>query len=138
MATTTLTVRDENLSPGGEDHVFELEFPTESITVRELIRERVYQEVDDYNCAIRSKTPPARYQGLVQPTEVEERLNPDRPSHKKEVNWKKQFDLAIQAYEQRQILVLVGNRQTESLDEVIRISHGTEVTFLRLVMLVGG
>jgi len=32
----------------------------------------------------------------------------------------------------------VGDRQAASLDEVIEIAPGTEVTFLRLVMLVGG
>ena len=40
-----LAVRDEIMAPRGGDNLIELEFQTESITVRELIRERVYQEV---------------------------------------------------------------------------------------------
>lgn len=135
---TTLTIRDESMSPGGADHVFELEFPTESITVRELIRERVYQEVDDYNRQIRTAAPPKRYLGLVMPTEAEQTLNDAMPRKSREVNWKRQFDLAIEAYQKHQILVLVGDRQTASLDETIQIAPGMEVTFLRLVMLVGG
>ena len=48
--TTTLTVRDETTA--GESHdAITLEFLTEHITVRELIRERVFQEVKDYKRA---------------------------------------------------------------------------------------
>ena len=46
--SVTLTVRDETTS-GDVYHELPLEFPTERITVRELIRERVYQEVQDFN-----------------------------------------------------------------------------------------
>jgi hypothetical protein len=136
--TATLTIRDEVLTPGGEDRIFELEFPTESITVRELIRERVYQEVGDHNRKIRAAVPPKRYHGIVRPTDVESRLNGEPTVKKKEVDWKQQFDLATDAYQRQRILVLVGDRQTESLDETIEIGHDTEVTFIRLVLLVGG
>ena len=46
--SATLTIRDETAA-GEPVHEFPLEFPSERITVRELIRERVYQEVTDYN-----------------------------------------------------------------------------------------
>ena len=135
---TTLTVRDEITTPGGEDHVFELEFPTESITVRELIRERVYQEVKDYNRSARS-TMDGPYRGLVQPIDAERKLNPGRRAKpRKEADWKKQLDIAIEAFKRCRFVVLVGGRQAESLDETITIERGTEVTFLRLVPLVGG
>ncbi len=59
----TLTVRDETTS-GGIDHEMPLEFPTERITVRELIRERVYPEMQDFN-----RKPHERvFRGLVQLT----------------------------------------------------------------------
>ena len=45
---TTLTIRDEELA-GTTIHEFSLDFLTEHITVRELIRSRVYQEVQDHN-----------------------------------------------------------------------------------------
>ncbi len=134
----TLTVRDESTTPGFEGHTFELEFPTESITVREIIRERVYQEVDDYNRAMQNKATPSRYRGLVSPTELEEHLNGERPATSRKADWKKQFALACEAYERNGILVLVGDRQTTALDETITIARGIDVTFLRLVMLVGG
>jgi hypothetical protein len=46
--TVTLRIRDETTSGDVYDER-SLEFPTERITVRELIRERVYQEVQDFN-----------------------------------------------------------------------------------------
>lgn len=136
---SVLTIKDEHLSTGDAEHTFELEFPTESITVRELIRERVYQEVDDLNRRAREVGDSAkRYQGLIVPREMERSLNADRRPGAREVDWKQQFEVAQDGFERRRFLVLVGDRQAESLDETIEIGRGTEVTFVRLVMLVGG
>ncbi|MBX3324086.1 MAG: hypothetical protein KF757_13985 [Phycisphaeraceae bacterium] len=131
--SATLTIIDQDLT-GTVDRRFELTFPTESITVRELIRERVYQEVDDYNRSQRD----GFFEGLVQPSEAETERNGFRIKRGREIQWKPQYEHAIDAYERNRILVLVNDRQTESLDETVEIGHGTEVTFLRLVMLVGG
>lgn len=132
MAAATLTVRDESLA-GTVDRSFELEFPTERITVRELIRERVYQEVQDYN---REKA--GAFRGLVQPTDAEVALNGYRLKPGREINWKTQYEKACEAFEAGRVLVLVGDRQATSLEETIEIGRGTEVSFLRLVPLVGG
>lgn len=63
--TATLTIRDQSLRPGSADHVFELEFPTESVTIRELIRERVYQEAEDYNRTARATASPEPLCGTI-------------------------------------------------------------------------
>jgi len=132
-----LAVRDETTS-GKVSRRFTLEFPTERVTVRELIRERVYQEVDDYNRRQREGEGGGNFQGLVQPTDAEVALNGFKVKKGREIDWKKQFEKACEAYERNQVLVLAGEKQTAELEEVIEISRGTEVTFLRLVMLVGG
>jgi hypothetical protein len=131
--TATLTIIDQDLT-GAIARSFELSFPLEQVTVRELIRERVYQEVDDYNRSQRD----GFFEGLVQPSEAETERNGFRIKRGREIQWKPQYENAIDAYERNRILVLVNDRQTESLDEAVEIGHGTEVTFLRLVMLVGG
>lgn len=128
----TLTVLDESTT-GAINSRRTLEFPTESITVRELIRERVYQEVQDYN---RQKL--GSFQGLIQPTDAEVALNGYKLKPGREINWKAQFEKACEAYAAHRILVLTGDRQTESLEETITIGRDTEVTFLRLMPLVGG
>jgi hypothetical protein len=127
-----LTVLDETVA-GATTNRIELSFPTERITVRELIRERVYQEVQDYNLEKRGA-----FRGLVQPSDSEAHLNGYTLRPGREIDWKPQFDRACEAFERKQVLVLVGNRQAATLDETIEIARGTEVSFLKLVPLVGG
>ena len=130
--TGTLTIRDETL--GGESlRAWSLEVMTERLTVRELIRSRVYQEVQDYNV----QQGPI-YHGLVQPEEAEKALNGWKLKKPRQLDWKRQFDRAIEAFESNQILILVNGRQAEALDEEIVIEPQTTVTFFRLTPLVGG
>jgi hypothetical protein len=70
--SATLMIRDETAT-GVPVHEFPLEFQSERITVRELIRERVYQEVSEYN--FRSRREDGVFRGLVQPTDAERTLN---------------------------------------------------------------
>jgi hypothetical protein len=128
----TLTVRDEALA-GGTTHELALDFLTERITVRELIRGRVYQEVQDYN---RRQAGP--FQGLVQPEEAERTLNGPRLGPPRPIDWKRQFERASAAFEAGQVLILIDDRQAEALDEEFTIRPDTTVTFLRLALLVGG
>lgn len=134
MPTThTLTVCDES-TLGDSTVARTLEFPTETITVRELIRERVYQEVQDYQRGI-----DVRFKGLVEPTSEEVALNGPRAARpRRDVDWKAQFDIACAAYERQQILIIANDRQTTSLDETITLTRGSEVSFLKLTPLVGG
>jgi hypothetical protein len=130
--STTLTVRDQTTS-GGTLHEFAVEVLTERITVRELIRSRVYQEVQDFNLH-----QPEVFRGLVQPTDAESLLNGCKPRKARTIDWKKQYEKAIEAFESNGILILVGDEQVESLEEEIVIEPDTRVSFLRLTMLVGG
>jgi hypothetical protein len=129
---TTVKVRDESTA-GGSLHEFALEILTERITVRELIRSRVYQEVQDYNLK-----QPEVFRGLVQPTDAEATLNGFKLKKRRPIDWKKQFDKAIEAFESNRIVILVDDKQVDSLDQEIEVKPGTEVSFLRLTMLVGG
>jgi hypothetical protein len=128
----TLTVRDESTS-GKTLNEFVLDFLTERVTVRELIRSRVYQEVQDYN-----RRQPERFQGLVQPTDAEATLNGFKLKKPRQIDWKAQFDKAVEAFEANRVLILVNERQVESLEEEIVVEAGTSVSFLKLTMLVGG
>lgn len=130
---TTLTVRDEEMT-GKTVAEFSLEFLTERITIRELIRSRVYQEVKDHN----AKQNQGEFKGLIQPTDAERTLNGFRLKKPRQINWKEQFEKAIEAFEKSQMLILVNDRQAESLEEEIEIATDTSVSFLRLTLLVGG
>ncbi|MFI9153957.1 hypothetical protein [Streptomyces sp. NPDC053367] len=86
-----------------------LEIAEEKLTVRELIRRRVAQEDAEHG----ARTPRG--------------TDPDRRTA-----------LAWESFGRNGFLILVGDRQVTGLDEEIELAHDTEVTFLRLVPLVGG
>ncbi len=131
---TSLTIRDVNtLNLDSDGSVFVLDFLTERITVRELIRSRVYQEVKDYNTS-----QPEYFRGLVQPTDTEKTLNGYKFRQLRQIDWEKQFEKAIAAFEGNSFVILVDDEQVTELEEEIVVAPGTSVTFLKLIPLVGG
>jgi len=130
--STMLTIRDETATGQSVGETV-IEFLTETITVRELIRGRVYQEVQDYN-----RKQPEHFRGLVQPTDAEQTLNGYRMKERRQIDWKKQFEKACDAFERNGFFILVGNKQVETLEEPILISPTQTVAFVKLTPLVGG
>ena len=132
--STTLTIRDETtFSLGSDDERFTLDVPTERITVRGLIRARVYAEVRDYNLR-----QPEYFRGLVQPTGAERTLNGFKVRQGRRLDPEKQFEKAIESFHRNGFLILVNDRQVEELDDEIEVRPDTTVAFLKLVPLVGG
>jgi hypothetical protein len=133
--STTLKIRDETTVGIGadEDRDFTLDVMEGRITVRELIRTRVANEVRDYNLS-----QPEYFRGLVQPTDAERSLNGFRMGKRRRIDPEKQFELAIKAFYANGFIVLVNDRQVDELEEEIEIGPDTTVTFLKLVPLVGG
>lgn len=129
---TTLTIHDETAS-GQKTNTFTLACLTERMTVRELIRARIYQEVQDYN-----QKEPEYFRGLVEPTQAERVLNGYKLKAKRKIDWQEQFQRALDAFERNGFFVLVGNKQAESLEEEFEVKVDTEVAFVKLVPLVGG
>ncbi len=127
-----VTVRDETF-PGGQADELTLEFLTERVTVRELIRSRVYQEVTEYNAAAAGL-----FRGLVQPTDAERTVDGFRLKPRRKIDWEEQYRRALRGFEANGFLILVDDRQVTDLDAEIELRHDTEVSFLRLVPLVGG
>ena len=128
----TLTIHDETTS-GRRTNTFTLDCLTENLTVRELIRARIYQEVQDYNLK-----EPEYFRGLVEPTNAERVLNGFKLKAKRKINWEEQYQRALEAFERNGFFVLVGDRQAESLDQQFEVKVDTEVSFVKLVPLVGG
>ena len=127
-----LKVLDETTT-GVKEVAVELDFEVQRITVRELLEKRVYQEVADFN-----RTPSRRLKGLVEPAEKEKRLNEPATKKPKPVDWKKQYEKALKAFEKNQFLVLVNKKQVTDPDEEFDIDENTEVSFLKIVPLAGG
>jgi hypothetical protein len=128
----TLTIHDETAS-GQKTHSFTLDCLTERMTVRELIRARIYQEVQDYNLK-----EPEYFRGLVEPSLAERTLNGYRLRQRRKIDWQDQYEKALLAFERNGFFVLVGERQAASLDEEFDVKVDTQVSFVKLVQLVGG
>ena len=128
-----MIIVDETIG-GNRRQTFTIESLDEKLTVRENIRARIWQEVQEYNALQRA----VAFEGLVQPTETETRLNGPQSKTFNPIDWQKQFETAIRSFETNGFFILIGDRQAESLDEVFRIGAETEVCFVKFVPLVGG
>lgn len=118
---------------GSDRPVFVLDVLTERMTVQELIRRRVYQEVKDYNA---DQT--EMFQGLVQPTDAEQALNGYRMKKPRQIDWEEQYNRAIAAFNSNGFILLINDEQAESLEQEIELKPETSATFLKLTPLVGG
>jgi hypothetical protein len=128
----TLTIHDKTAGGKSVGQTV-VEFLTENITVRELIRSRVYQEVDDFN-----RRKPETFKGLVQPDDTEQTLNGYRLRQPRQIDWNIQFKKACDAFERNGFFVLIDDQQAMSLDQQVVLRPETNVSFVRLMQLVGG
>ena len=131
---TKLLIRDETTaSLGKTEHTFTVHVSGEKISVRELIRQRVTQEVEEFNTR-----QPAVFRMLVQPSDAERTLNGFKFQKPRFVDPIVQYEKAIESFEGNGFIVLIDDYQMESLDTEITLQPQTSVTFLKLVPLVGG
>lgn len=131
---TTLSIKDESMfGLGAPDFSFTLNFSSNRVTVRELIEERVREEVGNYNSA-----QPEVFRGLVQPTNSERVLNGFKLKEKKQIDWREQYEKAVAAFERNGFIVLVDDLRVEDLNQIIELEAKPSVIFLKLVQLVGG
>jgi len=107
-----------------------LRLASERITLRELLKRRIDEEVAQINAGDDEVRP------LVAPAAQETQLNGDRS--RRRIDAGKQLDAAITAFERTRFVVIVDGRQALDLDEQIAVTPQTEVRFVRLVPLVGG
>src|SRR5579859_3875057 len=129
-----VTIWDEMTSTLGKPQfAFTLAVAEERITLRELIRARVFQEVAEYN-AQQGEI----FRGLVQPSEAERTLKGYKLRQPRQLDPHRQVETALAAFETNGFIILVDDRQMDSLDEPIELVPDLSVTFLKLVPLVGG
>ena len=130
-----VAVIDESTAQSQSVAARTLSFLEERVSVRELIRRRVYEECSEFN-ARQGEV----FQGLVTPTGSERTLNGARVGAGRSLDWQEQYARALEAFGCLGFVVLVDDRQVEDLDEVIdlRLDRPLEATFLKLVPLVGG
>ena len=110
-----------------------LEFKSESVTVREIITERVLQEVDGYN-----KKLPEYFNGLIEPSEAEKTLNGYKLKAKKLIDGEKQVYTALDAFQKNGFFILIDDVQAETLEQKVELRLDSNISFVKLTPLVGG
>ena len=125
----TLTVCEK--TPGAAPpHEYPVEFTESRLTVRELLRNIVFQQVYNRNNEIRD-TSRVR-------SDAEALLNQKSKTPGQTIDWVPKFDHAVEAFENNQVILLLDGTQIESLDETVNLTSNTKLTFLKLIPLVGG
>ena len=128
----TIQIWDETI-PGKRSHSGPVTLEAGPLTVREMIRSRVQQEVWRYNQSL-----PELFQGLIQPEASEQVLNGFRMKTKRPLDWEKQYQRACASFEKNGFLVVVNGSQVTELDAPLDLQSDSEIQFVKLVPLVGG
>jgi hypothetical protein len=129
--SVTLTIYDETLT-GERTPRLMIDFLEPRVKVRDLIRERVYQEVNHYN-----HSRPEYFKGLVQPQDSEQVLNGYKLPKQRLIDREQQYERALQVFERSGFMVLVNDSEVENLDADIELSNESTVSFLRTYLKTG-
>lgn len=127
-----LTIKDETFA-GKILQEIALEFSSENVSVKEIITQRVLQEVENYNQKL-----PNHFNGLIEPTDAEKTLNGYKLKPKKLIDGEMQVYVALDAFQKNGFFVLVDNLQVENLDQIVQLKQSTAISFIKLTPLVGG
>lgn len=127
-----ILIKDETVG-GDSKNSFSIETTKTDSTVQELIKLRIFNEVENFNQRL-----PEYFRSLVQPTEAEVTLNGYRMVEKRKIDPEKQYYLALDGFKKNGYFLIINNKQVESLDQEIKISDNMELQFIKLTPLVGG
>jgi hypothetical protein len=130
--TVRVTITDESGS-GRVAGALTLDGIDERITLRDLVRTRVREEVARYNSQQQDI-----FAGLVMPEGAEPTRDGFRMPAGRVIDWEQQADRAVLAFTRNGFFVLVGDRQVTDLDEELHLTADSGIRFIRLVQLAGG
>jgi len=128
----SLTIEDRT-STGDPAGTITLPDLPDRITLRELIRTRVREEVARYNLR-----PWGIFGGFVQPAGSEPTTDGFRLPEREPLDWQAQADVAIDWFLANGFIVLVNGAQVVDLETRLDIRGDLDVRFIRLTPLAGG
>lgn len=127
-----IIIKDDTI--GGETkNSFTFRMDKKTCSLAELIKARIFKEVDQYNL-----DRPSYFNTLIQPSEAEVTLNGYKMKTGKLIDPEKQYYLALDAFKKNGFFVLINDDQKESLEDQINLSDNMEMQFIKLTPLVGG
>ena len=128
----TITIKDETFT-GKILNEISLNFEDESVTVKDIIEQRVLQEVEIYN-----QKQTGYFNGLIEPTLAEKTLNGYKLKPHKIIDSEKQVYVALDAFVKNGYFILIDNIQSENLEQEVILSKTTAISFIKLTPLIGG
>ncbi len=133
LNTTILRVRDETMM-GKLIYEFDLPLPKKQLSVRDIIRERVKQEIEQYQHQSKNNG-----YSLVEVSSVEKILNKYGIKETVKTDIEKQLDIAFRAFDNNGYFIIINDVQVETLEQIINLDdENLSVSFIKLVALVGG
>ena len=128
----SLTVEDRTATGRPTGSITLPDLP-ERITLRDLIRLRVREEVARYNLK-----PIDTFRGLVQPDGSTQTIDGFRLPKPRRIDWERQADIAIDQFGRNGFFVMVDGKQVVDLDATLDLRGPMDVGFIRLTPLIGG
>ena len=129
--SAVLRVTDES-ARGEKIHSLMLNLPQSQMNLRDLICQRVTQEVNKFNLQR-----PVVFKCLVQPAAAEETAQGFRLPVHKDQDPVVQCEKAIAAFEDKRFFVMVNGRDVTDLDAQITLNDESSVVFLKLMPVRG-
>jgi hypothetical protein len=123
--------------------IFDILYPTESVTVRDFITRRVEEEVAQVNSMKRDpdRIDEQHRMFLAGLTKMSPEVLLNKKSQRRSrrmVDVKHAIDTALKAFMKGDFFLLYDNKQVEDLNETLLLKPDSEAVFLRLTPLIGG
>jgi hypothetical protein len=132
VATTTLTISEQATGGGKPNQFSDISIP-ERITVRQLICLYIDHQIEQH----RDKSKDSQRHSFFIPLEQEQSLSGTQPGDGK-LNPEKLYSRALDAFSNNQFVLLVDDHQVEELEQDVFVTAKSNVTFLKLMPLIGG
>jgi hypothetical protein len=129
-----ILLKDETFAGKILDEIL-VQLEHEMMTVGELIRLKVGYEIAKHNETIQAEN-----RGYFHSTEsaLNGKDSQQAIVQRRQADMEQETYKAWEAFQQNQLVILVDNRQVDSLEEEILCEADTQVSFVRLTQLVGG
>lgn len=125
ISSRDLTIHDE--TPGGSIiHQVKIRLSRTQITVKELIKERVYQEVAAFNV-----NSPAHYFGILAPETAQREWFGYRIRKRTKIDPFVQYHRTLTAFENNQLGIFVNDKKLDDPNVSIMLDESIKVSFMQ-------
>ncbi len=130
MEDVEIIIKDETMT-GVVQNQFKLTVSSNKVKIKDLIKSRVFQEVEIYN-----QNKSVFFQGLTKSRKTS--FGANTLKEPESVDAEEQYYFTLESFQKNRFFLLVDNQQYSDLEEEITIYQNISVSFIRLIALVGG